>query len=389
MPKDFYEILGVAKGASQDEIKRAYRKLAQKHHPDRNKGDKTAEERFKEINKAYETISDPQKRKTYDQFGEAGAQFGGGYPGGYPGGFDFSGFEGFSGGFADIFETFFGTPRKRKKAGPMKGADIEADTTVTFEESLFGCERELRLSRIMECELCNGSGISKGSRIITCPACNGSGELQSIQRTILGQVVSRHICGSCQGEGRLPERPCEKCEGQGRVHKTDKVHIKIPAGIYDGSTIRVREKGNAGVKGGGTGDLYITISVQKSKKFDRENFDLKTIEKIHTLQATLGVTLSIETPYGSVKLRVPPGTQHGKTFRINNYGVQKLNEASSQRGDLLIKIYVIIPDKLSREEIMKYHELAKISGISLEPNKKGENEKGFLEKYFSRRQRDH
>lgn len=367
MPKDFYEILGISKTSSLDEIKRAYRKLAQKYHPDQNKSDKSAEEKFKEINRAYETLSDPKKRETYDRFGPEASQFSGASSGGFPG-FDFETFSDVGGGFADIFETFFGAPGGKRRSGPTRGADIEMEIFITFEESLFGTEKEVKLSKKVRCELCNGSGVRKGSKLISCLTCQGTGEIRTVKTTILGQIVSRRTCSACEGEGKIPESPCDACEGEGRMRKTEKVHIRIPAGISNMSTIRVREKGEAGERGAESGDLYVSIRVESSRRFQRSDFDLKTSEKIHVLQAVLGAELKIETPYGPLSLRIPPGTNHGKVFRVKNYGVSKLN--SKDRGDLLVYLEIVIPQKISKAEFEHYRALAELSGIHLEKKKK-------------------
>ncbi len=401
MPKDLYEILGVSKNASLDEIKRAYRKLAQKYHPDRTKEDKPSEEKFKEVNTAYETLSDPKKREMYDQFGAYGSQFPGGgysgeYPGGYPGqtGFDYSQFSGLGGGFADLFETFFGGARTgaggaRKKSGKTRGEDIEGELSILFEESLFGSERELKLIREAACETCAGSGVSKGSKVITCPTCGGRGEVQATQRTILGQMVTRRICESCHGEGKIAENLCSECSGQGRIKKHEKLRIKIPAGISDSSTIKVTGKGNAGQKGGEPGDLYVNVQVSPSRKFKREDYDLKTVEKIHALQAILGGEIKIETPYGPLGLKIPAGTQPEKIFRVREYGVPKLH--SKEKGDLYVKIEIAVPEKLSSQEFEHYKKLAEIAGIGSvkgkthsqkDSAKKEKHEKGFFDKLF-------
>lgn len=378
--KDLYEILGVPKTASEQDIKRAYRKLALKWHPDRHKSDKEAETRFKEINQAYEVLSDAKKRSMYDQFGAVPGAAGTG-AGGWPPGAGFGGFEGFSGfqnagfgeggfDFGDIFETFFGgaTRSKSRKRGPSRGNDIEADISINFEEAAFGTEKELELTKTSKCGICNGNGAEPGTRIVNCSECDGTGEIRAVRHTILGQISTSRICEKCQGDGKIPESVCKKCHGAGRVRTSERVTIKIPAGVDNGTTIRLSEKGEAGTRGGGYGDMFINIRVQPSRKFTREGSDIHTEKRIHLVQAVLGDEIDVETLYGLVKLKIPNGTQSGKVFRLKEYGVKKLNAMG--RGDHFVKIIIDVPQKLSRKEKGLYMELAKEAGIKI-------NEKGF------------
>ncbi|KKQ71835.1 MAG: chaperone protein DnaJ, molecular chaperone DnaJ [Candidatus Peregrinibacteria bacterium GW2011_GWC2_39_14] len=379
MPKDFYETLGVQKSATEQEIKRAYRKMAMKWHPDKHKGDKGAEEKFKEINQAYEVVSDPKKRQTYDQYGSmpgynpnstggtSGTGFGGadGFSqGGFGGGgFDFSGFSGE--GFSDIFETFFGggNRRGRSRKGPRRGSDIEATISITFEEAAFGTEKELEITKIGKCDACNGNGAEPGTPIITCDECNGTGEVRTVRNTILGQIATSKTCDKCQGEGKTPKAPCKRCNGAGRMRVVEHVKIRIPAGVDNGTTIKLSGKGEAGTKGGDFGDLYTTMRVSQSKKFNREGFDINTEKKIGIAQAVLGSEVDIETLYGLIKLKIPAGTQSGKVFRLKEYGVKKLND--NERGDHFVTVIVDIPNKLSKRERELYNELAKETGVKV------------------------
>lgn len=374
--KDYYKTLGVDRGASDQDIKRAYRRLAQKYHPDKNKGDKEAEKKFKDLSEAYETLSDRQKRSYYDQFGSAE-----GIPGGAAG---FSGFQGeggfdFGGGFADIFESFFGgaagARSQGQKRGPIRGEDITAAVKIKFEESVTGTERELEIIKAETCDRCRGSGAEPGSKIITCKTCSGSGVIRQIRQTLLGQMATSRICETCEGEGSMPEQKCTVCHGTGRVRKKEKVKVKIPAGISDESTIRLREKGEAGIRGGSHGDLYLQISVEPHKDFVRSGDDIHTEEKIHLLQGVLGDEVNVKTIQGSLNLKIPPGTQSGKVFKLKSYGMQKVN--SSQRGDHYIKVILDIPQKLSKKERELYKQLAEESGVDV----KGAGKEGFFDKF--------
>lgn len=373
MPKDLYEILGIKKGASDDEIKKAYRRLAQKHHPDRNKDDKESEKKFKEANQAYETLSDKQKRQYYDQFGSAGMG-GSGFQGApnFDTGAQFGNFD-----FADIFETFFGAQtgkRKKKTASALPGDDIEVSLDLNFETAAFGITKEINLARIITCDNCTGKGIEPGSKMTNCKTCNGTGEITSVRSTILGQIRTSRVCDECRGEGSIPEKPCKKCHSTTRIRETEKFKIKIPAGVDSGSVIRLAGKGNAGIRGGEVGDLYVHINVLSHKKFERNGFDVHSEEHIHLLQAVMGDVIEAETLHKKVKVRIPAGTQSGKVFRIKEYGVPRLR--AEGRGDHYVKIIVDIPEKLSKREKELYLELAKESGLELS------KDDSFFKKFF-------
>jgi molecular chaperone DnaJ len=373
--KDLYEILGVKKDASESEIKTAYRKLALQWHPDKHQGEKEVETKFKEINMAYEVLSDKKKRQQYDTFGSTGGQSayggGGGQGGGFggfdPNGFDFSGFGGNgASGFADIFETFFnggGSGRgRKKKTGAIRGNDIETSIKITFEEAVFGCEKELEITKPDVCKNCKGNGVEPGSSIVTCPTCRGTGEIRAVRNTILGQIQTSSTCDDCGGEGKVPEIKCKVCHGTTRVRTKERVKVRIPAGIDHGSTIRLTGKGEGGVKNGPSGDLYITLHVEPSKKFIRDGYDLHSEITIHLVQAVLGAEIEVDTIYGKEKIEIPAGTQDSKVFKLKNKGVAKINTDS--KGDYLIKIRVQIPEKLSSAEKELYAKIAQEGKIN-------------------------
>lgn len=382
--KDFYKLLGVERSSSDKDIKRAYRKLAQKYHPDKNKGDKEAENKFKEINEAYETLSDKQKRSFYDQFGQTQGAAGAGGASGFEGfngqGFDFSGFAGGGGGggFADIFESFFGGGGGRAQStrrGPMRGEDIEATIRIKFNESVTGTDRELEITKAETCDNCNGKGAEPGSKIKSCSTCNGTGEVRQIRQTLLGQIATSRACETCHGEGRVPEKKCSVCHGTTRVRRKEAVKVKIPAGISNESTIRLSGKGEAGTNKGPHGDLYLHILVDPDKNFVRSGHDIHTEQEIHMLQGVLGDGIDVKTIYGKIKLKIPSGTQSGKVFKLKDYGMPKIN--SSQKGDHYLKIIVVTPHKLSKKEKELYAMLAKEAKL----NFKSGDKDGFLSKF--------
>jgi molecular chaperone DnaJ len=351
--RDYYEILGVSKSASADEIKKAYRKIAHKYHPDKG-GTKEDEAKFKEANEAYQILSDDQKRKAYDQFGHAGPRMGGGAGGFDPnmyanmGGFGNGGFNiNFDdlGGIGDIFEMFTGGGRPRK---PKKGADIEVATSIEFMEMVHGTEHEILLDKLNVCDKCKGKGAETGSSLKTCPTCTGSGQVRREQHTMFGTFAQNTVCENCSGTGKVPEKPCTKCHGAGRLKERVPLKIRIPAGIESGQTIRVEGKGEAGPAGIPPGDLYVNIVVRGDSRFKRNGADIFSEAKISFPKAALGTTVDIETVDGKVTLKIPAGTQSGKTFKLTGHGLSYLH--SSRRGDHLVTTIVETPTKLSRKQ---------------------------------------
>lgn len=343
--KDYYAILGIEKGASDDEIKKAFRKLAIKYHPDKNQGDKEAEEKFKDINEAYQVLSDPEKKARYDQYGSA--DFDGGFGAGGFGGFDFSDM----GGFGDIFESFFGGGgggSSRRRNGPVRGADIEYTLNLSFEEAVFGVEKEITINRNENCEECKGSGAQPGTAPKTCPTCNGAGQVRVQRQTPLGSFVSTSTCDRCNGKGTVVDTPCSSCGGKGKVRKTRKIKVNVPAGVDTGNVMPLRGQGEQGSNDGPPGDLYVRINVAKSKQFDRRGSDIYIDTHISMGRAALGVEITVPTVDGDVKYSIPAGTQSGTMFRLKGKGVPKVN--SSARGDQYVKVVVDIPKNLNAKQ---------------------------------------
>ena len=342
--RDYYEVLGVEKGASGDEIKKAYRKLAKKYHPDLNPNDKEgAEAKFKEATEAYEVLSDDNKRRQYDQFGHAAFdQTAGGYGGG-------AGFDGFDMG--DIFSSFFGGGfggQRQNPNAPQRGRDIAYNIDLTFEDACFGTEREITINHLEKCEECNGSGAAKGSSPTTCPTCHGTGQVKTVQRTPLGNFQSVRTCSSCGGKGTIIKEPCRKCGGKGTVRNGKKVRVKIPAGIDNGQQVYVRNEGDAGANGGPNGDLILNVRVKPHKIFIRQGYDVLCDYPISFVQATLGAEVQVPTIDGKVSYTIPEGTQTGTVFRLKGKGIQKVN--STQRGDQYVTIKIEIPKDLSESQ---------------------------------------
>jgi len=346
MPKsdrDYYEILGVSKDASADEIKRAYRKLARQYHPDVNK-ESGAEQRFKQINEAYQVLSDPNKRSQYDYYGTAGG------PGGFGGfeGFDFGeafrGFEGF-GEFGDIFDVFFGRQRAGRPARE-RGSDLRYDLRITLEDAARGIEKELGVVHFATCPTCKGSGAKAGTKPAQCSSCKGTGQVRKVQRTILGNITQVVTCPTCRGSGEVISSPCAECKGEGRIKKSHKVKIKIPAGIDSGYRLRVAGAGDAGKKGSPPGDLYVFIQVEPHPQFNRDGENLYYRTKISFIQAILGDEIKVPTIDGETILKIPPGTQPNTNFRIKGKGMPYLER--KDRGNLYVLVEIKIPSKLTK-----------------------------------------
>ena len=344
--RDYYEVLGVDKSASPDEIKKAYRKLAKKYHPDLNPNDKEgAEAKFKEATEAYEVLSDSQKKQQYDQFGHAAFDqtAGGGY-GGYGGGFgDFD--------MGDIFNSFFGGGfggQRQNPNAPRRGRDLGYNIDLTFEEACFGAEREISINHLEKCSECGGTGAEKGTTPTTCPTCNGTGQVRTVQRTPLGNFQSSRPCDTCGGKGTINKNPCSHCGGNGNMRKNKKVRVKIPAGIDNGQQVYVRGEGDAGTNGGAAGDLILNVRVRNHKLFVRQGYDILCDYPISFVQATLGAEIQVPTIDGKVSYSIPEGTQSGTVFRLKGKGVQRLN--STQRGDQYVTIKVEIPKGLSESQ---------------------------------------
>lgn len=360
MGKDYYKVLGVDKNASQDEIKKAFRKKAHECHPDKAGGD---EAKFKEINEAYQVLGNAEKRSQYDQFGSAfeHAQAGGGFSG-FEGFRDFSGFaNGFDGNVDDLGDIFgglgdiFGFGGGKARSGPKKGSNTQALLTIDFMEAVFGAEKELKINKTVKCDNCNGNGAEPGSKIETCKTCGGRGTVTRIQRTILGNMQVQSTCQDCAGEGKTFETKCKKCHGEGIVQEKVNLKLKIPAGINNGETIRLSGQGEAGLKGGAYGDLYIKIQVRSDSRFTRSGYDIRTKIEINFTQAALGDKIEIETVDGKIKLKIPEGTQSGTIFKLRGRGVPRLQGRG--RGDHLVEISIKTPTNLSRKQKKLLEEL--------------------------------
>ncbi len=344
--RDYYEVLGVDRNASEDEIKKAYRKLAKKYHPDLNPDDKDAEAKFKEANEAYEVLSNAEKKAKYDRFGHAGVDpnYGAGQ-GGYGGGFGGMDFD-----LGDIFSNIFGGGFGGFGGGanpnaPQRGSDTQASVTISFEEAAKGCEREIDSSRIEVCDECHGSGAAAGSSPKTCPECNGRGQVTSQQRTAFGMFQTQKACSRCGGKGTIIENPCKKCRGAGRVRKPVKITVKIPAGIDDRQVINVRGQGNKGVNGGPAGDLRVAVNVRPHPIFERDGYNVWVEMHVSYAAAALGCELQVPTLDGKVKYNIPAGTQSGDVFKLKDRGIQSLNNRG--RGDQLVRVIVDVPRTLN------------------------------------------
>ena len=373
--RDYYEVLGVSRGASEDEIKKAYKKMARKYHPDLNPGDKSAEEKFKEVNEAYEVLSDADKKARYDQYGHAGVDpnFGaGGFGGGFDGGFDF-------GDLGDIFGSFFGggfgsSGRRTNPNAPQRGESIRMSIAISFEEAAFGCEKEVTVERYETCDTCHGNGCAPGTSPEVCPDCHGTGTVQVRRQTPMGVFATSAPCAKCGGKGRIIHQPCKDCRGSGMVRKKKTIQASIPAGIDNGQTISIRGQGNAGKNGGPAGDLLITITVRPHELFRREGTSVLCEAPITFTQAVLGAELEIPTIDGKVKYTLPEGTQSGTTFRLKGKGIPSINGRG--RGDQYVTVYIETPKNLNREQKEALRKFAETMGES-----EGEESKKFFKKF--------
>ena len=382
--RDYYEVLGVSKGASDDEIKKAYRKLAKKYHPDMNPGDKEAEAKFKEVNEAYSILSDSEKRARYDQFGHAGVDpnYGAGGPGGGFGGFDMGDID-----LGDIFGSFFGGgfggfggSASSRRNGPQKGESLRASLTISFEEAAFGCEKEINLNRTEEGEACHGSGAEPGTTAETCPDCRGTGVVRVQQRTGGFAFSSTAPCSRCRGTGKIIHTPCKACGGSGSVKKTKRVTVSIPAGIDDGQAISLRGQGNAGKNGGPAGDLIVAVHVKPHPQFHRDGTTVLYEQPVTFYQAVMGAELEIPTIDGKVKYNLPAGTQTGTTFRLRGKGIPELRGRG--RGDQYVTVRVQVPTSLNGEQKEALRAFAEAMGEDV-PEESGL--KGFFDKHKKRK----
>ena len=360
--RDYYEVLGVGRQASPQELKRAFRKIAMDSHPDRNPEDTVAHERFKEASEAYSVLSDPERRRSYDLFGHSAVGAGGPAV-------DFSDMP-----FADIFDTFFGggLGGRARRERSNRGDDLRYDLTITFEESFAGLDKEVDIQRLATCEHCSGSGAEPGSGQETCPGCGGSGQIRRAAQSFFGQVVTTATCPTCGGAGRILKHPCAQCRGQGRLPKTRRLAIKIPAGVDTGSQIRISGEGEAGVRGGQPGDLYVVLRVKPHPQLARHELDIVFELRVNMVQAALGDRIEIPTIEGSVEIAIPAGTQHGQSFRLQGRGMPDVR--GGRRGDQYVVVQVVVPKDLDPEQKAL---LRKVGGLTGKPEKVS---KGFFEK---------
>lgn len=359
--RDYYEVLGVGRDASDDDIRRAFRRLARQHHPDVN-ADPDAERAFKEANEAYEVLSDPERRRRYDLFGHAGAE---GRSTVFSGGF---------GPFADLFETFFGAGIRTERRGPARGADLRLDLEVDFLEAVFGAERKVEVPREESCSRCEGGGGEPGTGSTACPGCGGTGEVRTVHNSLFGRMVNVRPCPRCEGEGRILERPCTRCGGSGRERTRRELTVTIPAGVDDGQRLRLTGEGEGGERGGPPGDLYVVLHVRPHPVFERRGHDLLYELRISPVLAALGGEVEVPSVDGPQKLTIPAGTQEGALLRLRGRGVPRLG--GSGRGEQLVVTRVVVPTKLSAKERRLWNELR---AVSAEPER-SDDEKGLLER---------
>lgn len=370
--RDYYEVLGLQKGASDDEIKKAYRKLAKKYHPDMNPGDAEAERNFKEVNEAYDVLSDSDKKAKYDQYGHAAFDPASGFGGG---GFGFEDFD-----ISDIFSSFFGGgggSSSRRRNGPVRGDDVGVRVTLTFEEAVFGCKKDVSYQRIQKCGECEGSGAAKGTSAKTCPDCGGRGQVNVQTRTPFGMMQTSKTCDKCHGTGKFIETPCKNCRGGGFVRATKKLEVKIPAGIDDGQRISLRGEGSDGRNGGPSGDLIISVNVRPHAYYERDGYDVYCDVPITFADATLGADIKVPTLYGEETLKIPEGTQTGTQFTLRGKGIQYVN--SSRKGDMYITVTVEVPRGLSAKQKEILREFSEACG-----NQNHAKKANFIKKFFKK-----
>ena len=373
--RDYYEILEISKSADESEIKKAYRNLAKKYHPDMNPDDQTAEKNFKEVNEAYEILSDPEKKSRYDSYGHAGID-----PSiNMGGGADFGGGFGF-GGFDDLINSFFGgfsssSSSSARRNAPQRGDDIHQRVIISFEEAVFGCSKEISYSRIETCEECSGSGAAKGTTAETCQTCGGSGAVKTQRRTPIGVMQSTSPCSACQGTGKIIKSPCQTCRGNGLVRRSSKKEVIIPAGIDDGQKIGVGNQGDSGKNGGASGDLIITVGVRPHTVFEREGYNIFCEIPITFVDAALGAEIDVPTLDGGEKYKIPEGTQTSTAFTLKNRGIQHIKNAK-QRGDLYFKVVVEVPTGLNEKQKNALREFNASCG-----NKNHEKKESFFKKF--------
>ena len=344
MKRNYYEVLGVNRDATDEDIKKAFRKLAFQYHPDHNSGD-GAEERFKEVNEAYEVLSNSEKRTTYDRFGHSGGEgvFG-------------RGFDNFDFGFGDIFEAFFGGTTTTSRQAPQRGTNLQMEMTITLEEAAFGSEREINITRTENCSVCQGTGSKPGSQPSQCPNCNGAGQVRRVQASIFGRFTNVSTCPQCHGEGRIITEPCPECRGTGRERKQRNITIKIPEGVNDSSQMRIRGEGDAGSRGGAPGDLFVSLAVEEHEFFTRNGDDILYELPLNFAEAALGTEVEVPTIEGKDRLKIPAGCQAGSVFRLKNKGISHLQRRG--RGDQMVMVSVVTPESLTKEQRKLFEELS-------------------------------
>lgn len=359
-PRDYYEVLGVDRSASEQQLKKAFRKLAMELHPDKNPSPEAAE-RFKEANAAYEVLSDAEKRAVYDRYGHAGLNGGAGMGQGFEG---FSAFE----GFGDVFDAFFGGARSQsRRRGPSRGADLKYNLRLKFEEAVFGVDKELEYERNEGCGRCEGKGAEPGTDLVSCPNCGGSGEVRKAQQSVFGQFVNVSTCSRCMGEGQAVSTPCVECRGSGRLRQERRIKVTIPAGCDEGTQVRLSGEGEAGLRGGGYGTLYVVLSVEQHKDFERIENDIHFELGINIAQASLGANINIPTLDGTMELEVPAGTQSGDQFVIPGKGVPRLR--GNGRGEMIVRATVVTPEELTDEQRLLVEQLAATMGTPTLPQR--------------------